>query len=163
MDFLTLDEYKLAAEISSTKYDAVLTAKLAFVNEFITNYLGLLDSYQLEVSNSVYELLPTSLPISTIKLVSLTDFTESDVTDYTQFGFKLFFLTSKSGVLNITTDSTSYIVPAAVKEAAIHLLKYYMKEEYKQQQQSGSEQVQHSDPKAVPIHIKSILDLYREA
>jgi hypothetical protein len=43
------------------------------------------------------------------------------------------------------------------------LVKHYSKEEYKSQIQSGAEQIQVADVKALPIHIKTILDLYRES
>ena len=165
MEFITLDEYKTFSGISSTNQDLVLTPKIEFVNDFVTNYLGIISSTIIELDSSIAELLPSNLPIATTKLISLTDFTEDttfDATKYYQFSNKLRFKEATTGILEITFDTDKYIVPSAVKEACLQLVKYYVKEEYKVQQQQGSEQINTSEPKSLPIYIKNILDLYRE-
>lgn len=71
------------------------------------------------------------------------------------------FATPITGKVIITLSNS--VGNPAIKEACFLLVKYYLKEEYKPNIQSGQEQVQASEPKGLPIYIKNILDLYRES
>jgi hypothetical protein len=85
----------------------------------------------------------------------------SIITDFMQLGFKVVFATPITGKVIITLSNS--VGNPAIKEACFLLVKYYLKEEYKPNIQSGQEQVQASEPKGLPIYIKNILDLYRES
>lgn len=164
MEIITLAEYKVFASISSPNQDAQLTPLVNFVNQFVSDYLGVSESVVEYVDNSNTLLLPSSQLVASIVGDIYTNgilVPNSIITDFTQLGFKLVFTTPITGKVTITLSNN--IGNPAVKEACFLLVKYYLKEEYKPNIQSGQEQVQTSEPKGLPIYIKNILDLYRES
>ena len=164
MDIITLAEYKVFASISSPNQDAQLTPLVNFVNQFVSDYLGVSESVVEYVDNSNTLLLPSSQLVASIVGDIYTNgilVPNSIITDFMQLGFKVVFTTPITGKVTITLSNN--IGNPAVKEACFLLVKYYSKEEYKSQIQSGAEQIQVADVKALPIHIKTILDLYRES
>lgn len=60
MDIITLAEYKVFASISSPNQDAQLTPLVNFVNQFVSDYLGVSESVVEYVDNSNTLLLPSS-------------------------------------------------------------------------------------------------------
>ena len=164
MEIITLAEYKVFASISSPNQDAQLTPLVNFVNQFVSDYLGVSESVVEYVDNSNTLLLPSSQLVASIVGDIYTNgilVPNSIITDFMQLGFKVVFTTPITGKVTITLSNN--IGNPAVKEACFLLVKYYLKEEYKPNIQSGQEQVQTSEPKALPIYIKNILDLYRES
>ena len=164
MEIITLAEYKVFASISSPNQDAQLTPLVNFVNQFVSDYLGVSESVVEYVDNSNTLLLPSSQLVASIVGDIYTNgilVPNSIITDFMQLGFKVVFTTPITGKVTITLSNN--IGNPAVKEACFLLVKYYLKEEYKPNIQSGQEQVQASEPKGLPIYIKNILDLYRES
>lgn len=164
MEIITLAEYKVFASISSPNQDAQLTPLVNFVNQFVSDYLGVSESVVEYVDNSNTLLLPSSQLVASIVGDIYTNgilVPNSIITDFMQLGFKVVFATPITGKVTITLSNS--IGNPAVKEACFLLVKYYLKEEYKPNIQSGQEQVQASEPKGLPIYIKNILDLYRES
>lgn len=164
MEIITLAEYKVFASISSPNQDAQLTPLVNFVNQFVSDYLGVSESVVEYVDNSNTLLLPSSQLVASIVGDIYTNgilVPNSTITDFMQLGFKVVFATPITGKVTITLSNS--IGNPAVKEACFLLVKYYLKEEYKPNIQSGQEQVQASEPKGLPIYIKNILDLYRES
>lgn len=164
MEIITLAEYKVFASISSPNQDAQLTPVVNFVNKFVSDYLGVSESVVEYVDNSNTLLLPSSQLVASIVGDIYTNgilVPNSIITDFMQLGFKVVFTTPITGKVTITLSNN--IGNPAVKEACFLLVKYYLKEEYKPNIQSGQEQVQASEPKGLPIYIKNILDLYRES
>lgn len=164
MEIITLAEYKVFASISSPNQDAQLTPLVNFANQFVSDYLGVSESVVEYVDNSNTLLLPSSQLVASIVGDIYTNgilVPNSIITDFMQLGFKVVFATPITGKVTITLSNS--IGNPAVKEACFLLVKYYLKEEYKPNIQSGQEQVQASEPKGLPIYIKNILDLYRES
>lgn len=164
MEIITLAEYKVFASISSPNQDAQLTPLVNFVNQFVSDYLGVSESVVVYVDNSNTLLLPSSQLVASIVGDIYTNgilVPNSIITDFMQLGFKVVFATPITGKVTITLSNS--VGNPAVKEACFLLVKYYLKEEYKPNIQSGQEQVQASEPKGLPIYIKNILDLYRES
>lgn len=164
MEIITLAEYKVFASISSPNQDAQLTPIVNFVNQFVSDYLGVSESVVEYVDNSNTLLLPSSQLVASIVGDIYTNgilVPNSIITDFMQLGFKVVFATPTTGKVTITLSNS--IGNPAVKEACFLLVKYYLKEEYKPNIQSGQEQVQASESKGLPIYIKNILDLYRES
>ena len=164
MEIITLAEYKIFASISSPNQDAQLTPLVNFVNQFVSDYLGVSESVVEYLDNSSTLLLPSSQLVASIVGDIYTNgilVPNSIITDFMQLGFKVVFATPITGKVTITLSNS--IGNPAVKEACFLLVKYYLKEEYKPNIQSGQEQVQASEPKGLPIYIKNILDLYRES
>lgn len=164
MEIITLAEYKIFASISSPNQDAQLTQLVNFVNQFVSDYLGVSESVVEYLDNSSTLLLPSSQLVASIVGDIYTNgilVPNSTITDFMQLGFKVVFATPITGKVTITLSNS--IGNPAVKEACFLLVKYYLKEEYKPNIQSGQEQVQASEPKGLPIYIKNILDLYRES
>lgn len=164
MEIITLAEYKVFASISSPNQDAQLTPLVNFVNQFVSDYLGVSESVVEYLDNSSTLLLPSSQLVASIVGDIYTNgilVPNSIITDFMQLGFKVVFATPITGKVTITLSNS--ISNPAVKEACFLLVKYYLKEEYKPNIQSGQEQVQASEPKGLPIYIKNILDLYRES
>lgn len=164
MEIITLAEYKVFASISSPNQDAQLTPLVNFVNQFVSDYLGVSESVVEYLDNSSTLLLPSSQLVAGIVGDIYTNgilVPNSTITDFMQLGFKVVFATPITGKVTITLSNS--IGNPAVKEACFLLVKYYLKEEYKPNIQSGQEQVQSSEPKGLPIYIKNILDLYRES
>lgn len=164
MEIITLSEYKTFAGISSPNQDLVLTPVISFVNQFITDYIGYAPTYTEFLENQNTILLPTTQQALAIGFEEFLDaalLPSVNVTGFVQVGFKILLPTTVYGRL-IVTLATPYI-NTAIKEAANLLVKHYSKEEYTSQLQAGAEQVQIADPKSIPVHIKTILDLYRES
>jgi hypothetical protein len=164
MEIITLAEYKVFASISSPNQDAQLTPLVNFVNEFVSDYLGVSESVVEYLDNSNTLLLPSSQLVASIVGDIYTNgilVPNSIITDFMQLGFKVVFATPITGKVIITLSNS--VGNPAIKEACFLLVKYYLKEEYKPNIQSGQEQVQASEPKGLPIYIKNILDLYRES
>ena len=159
MEIITLAEYKVFASISSPNQDAQLTPLVNFVNQFVSDYLGVSESVVEYVDNSNTLLLPSSQPVASIVGDIYTNgilVPNSIITDFMQLGFKVVFAAPITGKVTITLSNS--VGNPAVKEACFLLVKHYLKEEYKPNIQSGQEQVQASEPKGLPIYIKNILD-----
>ena len=165
MEIITLAEYKVFASISSPNQDAQLTPTITFVNELVSSYLGYItDTYETFEEAASIVLLPSSQAVTSITGDLYIDgVLVEDVTipDFMQIGYKVIFGTPVTGKLLFTVSNKT--TNPAIKEACNLLVKYYLKEEYKPNIQSGQEQVESSEPKGLPIYIKNILDLYRES
>lgn len=164
MELITLTDYKAFAGISSPNQDSTLEPIIEFVNQFVSDYLGYSPIHVEFVESQTLILLPNSQVVAAVGVEELVDGvlqSSVNITGFYQIGFKLFLPTSITGRVTVTLMDS--VVNSGVKEACNLLVKHYTKEEYKSQIQSGAEQVQVADPKALPIHIKSILDLYRES
>lgn len=164
MDFITLDEYKAASEITSPNKDARIAPTLAAVNSFITMYIGLdetpttIEKYVLRNATDTivlkrdYETI-TKLTLNGEELVDTLD-------QYVVDGNILFCPTSISGTLLVEGTRPTYTAPLALKQAAISLINYYLDKEYITKD-AGAQKVSIANVTTVPPHIKSILDLNR--
>lgn len=164
MDIITLSDYKTFANITSPNQDSQLSPLVAFVNQFVSDYLGITNSFDEYLENTNILLLPSTqsvLSISGSVYIDNEYYEDLAITDFIQVGFKIIFTKSITGKITIMLSDKT--INNAIKEACNLLVKHYHKEEYKPNVQSGQEQVQYSEPKSLPIYIKNMLDLYRES
>lgn len=162
MELITLAEYKVFAGLSSPNQDAQLTQLIEFVNQFVSDYLGFLASYVEYADAQDTFLLPSTQTVSSISGDIYVDdvlVPNTTITTFMQIGYKIKLSSSVTGKLVFTMAAPT--TNPAIKEACFLLIKHYTKEEYKPSMQVGQEQVNTSEPKSLPIHIKNILDLYR--
>ena len=164
MDIITLADYKTFANITSPNQDSQLSPLVTFVNQFVSDYIGITSSYFEYLDGDSIILLPSNQKVLSItgNVTIDNEYLENySITDFIQVNYKLMFKRPVVGKVLITLDD--YSNNTAIKEACYLLVKHYNKEEYKPNVQSGQEQIQYSEPKSLPIYIKNILDLYRES
>lgn len=163
MDFLTLAEYKLVMNINSPNKDSQLTSLISSINSFITMYIGLDESGSTSEKHILK--IATDTVILKEEYTSITKITLNgeevlDLAGYELDGSILYCPTLISGVLLFEGDKSIYTAPAALKQAAISLVTYYLDKEYITKD-AGNQQVGLDTVKTIPPHIKSILDLNR--
>lgn len=164
MVLITLTEYKQSAGISSPNQDTELQSIVDFVNEFVSDYVGYSAEFSYYAEDESVILLNSSQVITSITGNILVDGVLTNgvvITGFTQAGFKLILPSAVTGLLTCVLAAAPN--NAALKQACFLLVKHYSKEEYKSQMQIGSEQVEVADTKSLPMHIKAVLDLYRES
>ena len=159
MEFLTLEEFKDIQNIKSPAQDAEHSLTINAVNAFIQSYLGYSDggvTTRTVYFNGNQEVLDDNWA----SITSVTGGTSS-------LGFTL----SRGYVLTLSEDYTGDVlisgtlatntVSPALKQAAMSLVLYYIKNQYLKSISNGVDSVSLADYASVPVHIKSILDLYR--
>jgi uncharacterized protein YutE (UPF0331/DUF86 family) len=72
MEIITLAEYKVFASISSPNQDTQLTPLVNFVNQFVSDYLGVSESIVEYLDNSNTLLLPSSQLVASIDITNYT-------------------------------------------------------------------------------------------
>ena len=95
----------------------------------------------------------------------------ASITSVTGGTTSLGFTLSRGYVLTLSEDYTGDVlisgtlatntVSPALKQAAMSLVLYYIKNQYLKSISNGVDSVSLADYASVPVHIKSILDLYR--
>lgn len=164
MDFITLAEYKVAAGINSPNQDLKLQMLVDFVNDFITQYIGLSDALGTETH---YLYAETSTVVLNEEYISITSITksgvvETDLTKYSILGSILQCSTPIVGTLVFEGVPKAYIPTKSLRQAAISLINHYDNKEYLNKD-TGNQQTSLDPIKTLPPHIKSILDLSRVA
>ena len=159
MEFLTLEEFKDIQNIKSPAQDAEHSITINAVNAFIQNYLGYSDGGT--ATRTVY--FNGNQEVLDDNWASITSVTGGT----TSLGFTL----SRGYVLTLSEDYTgdvqisgtlaTHTVSPALKQAALSLVLYYLKNQYLKSVSNGVDSVSLADYSSVPVHIKSILDLYR--
>ena len=162
MNFITVDEYKAALNITSPKQDPEFALLINSVNQFITDYLGYSEG------GVFSETLYVESGTETLDKIWKT-LTSVKTTENLELPFKLI----KGYILQIEKDYTGNVALEgelavntandALKHAAFLLVQYYIKDQYMQSISSSNGGGSISLPSftSVPTHIKSILDLYR--
>ena len=162
MNFITVDEYKAALNITSPKQDPEFTLLINSVNKFITDYLGYSEggifSETLYVESSTETLDRIWKTITSVKTA-----------DNVELSFKLikgYILQIEDNYVgNVTLEGelADNAINDALKHAAFLLVQYYIKDQYMQSISSSNGGGSISLPSftSLPTHIKSILDLYR--
>ena len=161
MNFITVDEYKAALNITSPKQDSEFTLLINAVNQFITDYLGYSEG------GTFSEVIYVESGTETLDKIWKT-ITSVTTTDNLELSFKLI----KGYILQIEKDYTGNVALEgelavntandALKHAAFLLVQYYIKDQYMQSiSNNGGGSISLPSFTSVPTHIKSILDLYR--
>jgi hypothetical protein len=189
-DLITLAEYKVAKNITSTNEDAKITPLIASVSQFIRTYCGrtFTDHYTVD-KTELFSILwgETSVQVSESPIVTITSITErlnltaayEPVTSYYvdpdtdsihkigQDGVTPTSFNTGNGAVKIIYQAGWAECPADLKLAVIDLVTYYIKEEYKPNRSIGATSMQNASQSSIPnsaelpAHIKRVLDLYR--
>ena len=160
MEFITLEEFKAVQRITAPTQDSEYTLTINAVNSFMQSYLGFTDGGP--ATKSVY--LQSSKEFLDDIWASITSITSTtgEVLTFTLVrGYVL--ILDKEHIGNVTIVGTlagNTVVPA-LKQAALSLVEYYLKDQYMKSISNGMDSVALAEYEAVPAHIKSILDMYR--
>ena len=162
MNFITVDEYKAALNITSPKQDSEFTLLINSVNQFITDYLGYSEG------GAFSEVIYVESGTETLDKI-WKNLTSVKTTENLELPFKLIkgyiLLIEENYVGNVTLEGelSANTTNDALKHAAFLLVQYYVKDQYMQSISSSNGGGSISLPSftSVPAHIKSILDLYR--
>lgn len=160
MEFITLAEFKAVQNITSPNQDAEYTLIINAVNGFMESYLGFMAGGS--ATKSVY--LQSSkefLDDIWASITSITSATGEALTFTLVRGYILILDAEYVGNVTIVGTLAANTVVPALKQAALSLVKYYLKDQYMKSISNGMDSVALADYEAVPAHIKSILDMYR--
>lgn len=187
-DLITLAEYKTAKGLSSTSEDGKIEPLIVSASNFIRTYCGRsftdhFNSDKTETFNILWSdqfVQLSESPVISVTSVSerssvtsayepITDFYLDQDTDviYRLSNDGVGEFASGPGAVKVVYKAGWATAPAEIKQAAIDLVTYYLKEEYKQNRSIGNASMQNapgpSSPHSaeLPAHIKRVLDLYR--
>jgi hypothetical protein len=189
IDLITVQDYKDAEGLASTKEDFRLGILITSVSQLVKTYCGnsLIDYYDtpkietFSVNWSTHVVQLTESPVISITSVeeragyqdnyltlNSSDFYLDTNTD------SLFRTTGAQGYRNwpkgpgsvrVTYNAGYSEVPADLKLAVLDLVTYYLKDEYKERQTLAGASVQNNtttvNSAEFPAHIKRVLDLYK--
>jgi len=186
MDLITIDEYKQAKALTSSKEDERLGIIVPAVSQLVKTYCGtsFIDYVNTDKEDLItVEFNDTKVMLEESPVLEILEVSErtSPLETYTQ-------LTSDQFILNKKTDTVTKVcgywakgiesvrviynagyvaTPAEVKLALIDLIYYYMKEEYKVSRMSSAGSLKNTATSTLvgnlgfPDHIKRVLDMYR--
>ena len=185
-DLITLDEYKDYEGLVSTKDDTKLELIVSSVNQLVKTYCGnsIIDHYStpkveeftLKWSSNLVQL--TESPVNTITSVETRDSVDSS---YTTLNAQEYYLDQATdtvykakgmwpqglGAVKITYTAGYSSTPTDLKLALVDLVRYYVKNEYKDRQTLSGATIENPSSAssrtsvAFPDHIKRVLDLYK--
>ena len=190
-DLITLDDYKIAEGIQSTKDDSKLSVLISSVSQLVKTYCNnsIVDYYssaktetftisyaedfvQLSetpiISATVYE--RESLSGSYTTLTADSDYyvdTKTDSIYRTNSSGTSKTFPSGPGSVKVTYTAGYSACPTDLKLAVFDLVTYYHKDEHKARQTMAGASIQNQgsssqrDNVAFPDHIKRVLDLYK--
>lgn len=185
-NIIDLYTYKSNKGINSTTNDVKITSLVDSVNSFIVAYCNrtFIDSYSTDKveyhDGTQKEVYPLEFPIRSVTSIAVTDdfgqtYTNLEefvdyVTDYSNDKIIAIYDQFAYGVmptrsLKLTYKAGYANVPLDLQLAAIHLIEYYMEEQYtprKSLQGATIENLLYTDSSSrLPAHIKRTLDYYR--
>lgn len=178
MAVITLNDYKAYAQINSPNQDAKLTPMVAMVNSFIENYIGYSvgseKSLQQTVTPQGNEIYLNTFPVASVSKIVIKRFGQADQ----EIAAEKYYVDRINGIIEILDPSLklptnprsievqyragSSSVASDLKLAALELVMYYDKREFKNSVSSGDGQsVGFQSIKTIPPQVKAILDLHR--
>lgn len=189
-NLITLEEYKVAKGITSTNEDAKITPLLLSVSQLIRTYCGRsFTDYHAADKTELFSIFwgESFIQLSETPVVTITSISERDslagiyeplTNYYLDTDSDSIYKIAEDGVSNTSFKTGNGAVkviyragwadaPADLKLAAIDLVSYYLKEEYKPNRSIGSTSMQNAAQDSsykgaqLPAHIKRVLDLYR--
>lgn len=191
VDLITLEEYKIAKNISKTDQDAVLTPLISTASQLITDYLGkkfVNDGTPItEVFDLDYDATTLYLehyPVTELVAITELDPYAYDSTVHFPTAAASYILDSRDGKLIRTGGkywpqgygaiSVTYHVgaddvadiPQPLKQATIDLVTYYAKEEYIESKSMRGATLSSGSTNSAPStdfppHIQRVLDIYK--
>ena len=192
-DLITLDEYKLAQGLTSLKDDDRITSLISAASQMVKTYCArdFVDFYATPTTQTFSVTFETDIiqlrecPVQAIVKVEERSSYGSSYVALTTGGFE-YYLDPMTDSLIRTTESTcvdwamgpgSVVVeytggyasiPEDLKLAVIDLVKYYLKEEYKERRTISGASISNVTTSSqwrnveFPDHIKRVLDLYKQ-
>ena len=180
-DLITLEDYKDAENVTTTKEDVRLSSLIASVSQLVKTYCGnsIIDFYssnKTEVFNvdwSSHIVQLTECPVVSIVSVEVRGTYREAYVALTTSAEEYYLDESTDSIIRTNSGNTYRNWPrgpGAVKviyKAVIDLIRYYQKDEYKVRQTIAGASIQNSastsqrDNVGFPDHIKRILDLYK--
>lgn len=192
-DLITLDEYKLAQGLTSLKDDDRIQSLITAASQLVKTYCArdFVDYYATPITQTFTVTFETDIlqlretPVQTISLVEerasySSDYVTLETTDFAYYldpyTDSLMRTTSSGfddwamgpGSVRVTYTGGFLSIPEDLKLAVIDLVKYYIKEEYKERRTISGASISNvttsSQWKNVefPDHIKRVLDLYKQ-
>jgi len=192
-DLITLEEYKLAQGLTSLKDDERISSLISAASQLVKTYCArdFVDHYATPITQVFSVTFETDIvqlretPVQTITLVEERTSYNAAYVELTEAAFE-YYLDPNTDTLN-RTNTGSFIdwamgpgavqvtytggyasIPEDLKLAVIDLVKYYIKEEYKERRTISGASISNvttsSQWKNVefPDHIKRVLDLYKQ-
>jgi hypothetical protein len=188
-DLITVQQYKDAEGLQSTKEDYRLELLIASVSQLVKTYCGnsLIDHYSapkvetFTITWDTHLVQLTESPANAITSVqerqgysesytvlAATDFyldTTTDSVIRTAGGRDFKYWAKGPGSVIVTYTAGYPVLPADLKLAVLDLINYYLKDEYKERQTLAGASIQNStganNSVEFPAHIKRVLDLYK--
>lgn len=186
MDLITIDEYKQAKALTSSKEDERLGIIVPAVSQLVKTYCGTsFIDYVTEAKEETitveYDEQKIMLKESPVLEVVTISERLSPIDNYTQLTSDQFILNKKTdtvtkvgsywakGVDSILVSYTAGYasLPAEITLAVVDLIYYYMKDEYKVSRTSSGGSMKNTASSTLvgnlgfPDHIKRVLDMYR--
>lgn len=170
--FITLQEYKSYASVTTPTEDIKLQYLVDMQNEFVASYTNVASDPITSPTVEIVDYLP--LPnnrmvidednIQAITMVNING-QDTDVTASLVRGYMVVFSREVQGTIKLTAEYKNVPDPIkgleALKVAVLELTKFYHKQEYKVSVQAGGESIRFDSISYIPSHVKSILDMYR--
>lgn len=183
MAFITLDQYKTYANITSPENDRKLDNLITNVDEIIKSYCGIKfvsATYTEELDVEGNYLFLSQIPATSITTVKYYDATGTLQT-IASTEYRLY---KDEAMVELTSDAIALIadskyiskqvevvyvagyttIPADIKQAAMDLVKYYDKSEYAPLMSSNVRTIDYDVMQSVslPPHIRRVLAFYRK-
>ena len=181
---ISLEDYKIYKKITKTDSDQELSAVISSVSNLVKTYCGhsFIDYFtapKVEVFNikpSQHAILLNEWPVNT---VSLVEYREQHDDEYKTLDASEYYVDTSIdtifkhrgywqegfGSLRVTYTAGYEATPDDVKIAALDLVHYYHKEEYKERKTLGSASIDTGYSKVSnskwPPHVIRVLDLYK--
>jgi len=188
-NLITVQDYKDAEGLTSTKEDFRLELLITSVSQLVKTYCGnsLIDYYttpKVETFSINWDTKVVQLTESPILVVSTVEERAGYQDSYTILGASEFYaehLTDSifrttggqgyrnwakgPGAVRVTYTAGYQQVPADLKLAVLDLITYYLKDEYKERQTLAGASIQNNtttvNSAEFPAHIKRVLDFYK--
>lgn len=183
MPFISLEQYKNYAEITSTNSDRKLEGLITRVEEIIKSYCGLQfisATYTEELDLDGSFVFLSQIPAQSITSIQYYDINgvlqAIDTSDYRLYKEESMLELTENAVTLVNTSKYSsrqikviYVagytsIPEDIKQATMDLVKYYDKSEYTPLTSSNVRTIDYDVMQSVslPPHIRRILSFYRK-
>jgi hypothetical protein len=184
-DLISLDEYKEYEGLISTKEDVKLELLIASTSQLVKTYCGnnIIDYYyedKVEEFSVKWDTDLVQLTESPVVSVSSVEHRQDETSSYTTMTASDYYVDTNTdsifrvrrnwpkglGAVKVTYRAGYPSTPLDLKLAVIDLVRYYLKNEYKDRQTLSGASIENpasssSSSVAFPDHIKRVLDLYK--
>ena len=186
-DFITLQQFKDAENITNVRDDYKIDRIITSVNQLVKTYCGnsIIDFYstnkveEFSIDWSTHIAQLTESPVNTVVSVEKRDsvtesYTTVPTTDYylDMTTDSVLYVTGSTyknwprgpGSVKVTYTAGYSVCPTDLRLAVVDLIKYYMKDEHTQRRTISGATIENQgtgEGRGFPDHIKRVLDLYK--